>query len=109
MRTASLLLGEIEAMGVVFRAGGDWIQYRPKDALGPELVSQVREFKSEILAILRVREALAECRRLQALDLQIATGLDSDSLNTALGELYDACELKTNPEGFYWLIEPHEN
>ncbi len=94
-----------EARGVIFRTGEDWLQFKPRDAVEPELVSEIRRHKPEILAVLKVRQALACGRRLKAYDLLSETGLDHHSLYQALGELYDWYDLGGN----YWLVEPQVN
>ncbi len=109
MTPASQLIAEIEAKGVVFRTGEDWLQFRPRDAVEPELLSEIKRHKPEILAVLKVKHALAGGRCLTGRELLAETGLARSALYQSLGELYDWYEVSTDPDGFYWLVEPTVN
>jgi len=50
--TAQDLLATLQARGVRVRVVGDHLRLKPPAALSPELLAQVRELKSEIIAVL---------------------------------------------------------
>jgi hypothetical protein len=64
------LLAQVLSHGVTLRAEDDVLHYRPKRALPPELVDQLRARKAEVLALLRTEE-VAIAWRLQAMLPQI--------------------------------------
>ncbi len=51
------LLAQVLSHGVTLRAEGEVLHYRPKSALPPDLVEQLRARKAEVLALLRTEEA----------------------------------------------------
>ena len=53
------LLREIESRGVELVPAGDKLRFRPKAALTPELVEELRDHKAAILRVLGTREGLA--------------------------------------------------
>ncbi len=57
--TAEDLLTKIEGLGVVLRAAGDRLQYRPREAIAPELLDDLRANKQELLKLLRSRPSVA--------------------------------------------------
>ncbi len=50
--TAAALLAELTRQGIELQARGNRLRYRPRAALTPELVEQVRARKSELLSLL---------------------------------------------------------
>ena len=52
MTTADILI-EARLNGIELRAAGDRILYRPKGAVGPELLTAIRERKGELIAHLK--------------------------------------------------------
>jgi len=109
MTLASSVLEQIEASGVVVQPRGSHLLLRPKSRLSAELLEEVRANKAEILAMVKVRIALAAGERLSAHQLQTVTDLAAEDLYQVLGELYDGYEIGTDREGYYWLIEPAVN
>jgi len=107
--SASSLLEIAEADGVVFRAAEDRILFSPAGAIQPDVLTGLRQVKPRALAIIKIKEALGEGRRLTAKQLRNATQLRADLMYQALGELYDWYELDTNYDGEYWLVEPAIN
>jgi hypothetical protein len=57
---AETLLHELESRGVELRPAGDRLQYRPPEAVTPELLRELKEHKGEVLEILwgRVGDSL---------------------------------------------------
>lgn len=47
------LLERLKAAGVELKADGNRLKFRPVDAVGPEIVRELRVYKPELLAILR--------------------------------------------------------
>ena len=77
--------------------------FSPSEALEPEVLASLRKSRSEVLALVKVKQALGGGRRMKIHELRSETTLDTEPLYVALGELYDLHELKTNHDGFYWL------
>ena len=110
MTPASQLLSQVEALGVhVALSGSDRLILRPRSLIRPDLIERLRRHKGEILALLTVREVLAEGRKLTATELERKTRLEAGALYAALAELWDWYELDTDHEGHYWLVEPIVN
>lgn len=59
MTAAVELLSELKARGVELQAVGDRLRVRPVEAIGPELLEQVRQHKAEIITIITVLMATA--------------------------------------------------
>ena len=53
------VLAEVERRGVTLAPAGDKLRFRPKDALPPELVEELRAHKASILRLLTDREIAA--------------------------------------------------
>jgi len=109
MTVASEVLSEVEALGVAVRPHGSLLEVRPKSRLTDDLMQKLRAHKPGVMALVKVREALADGLRLSALQIQVATGLEYRELYAALGEFYDWYEVSTDLEGRYWLVDPPVN
>ena len=46
------LINNLARLGVTLVSDGDRLRYYPKDAVGPELVTRLREHKAEVLEIM---------------------------------------------------------
>lgn len=53
--TAATLLADLEARGVVLQARDDQIWFRPRNAVPTDLIDRLRQFKPDLLEILRRR------------------------------------------------------
>jgi hypothetical protein len=116
---AASLLATLSIRGVAVIPEGGFLRLRPRAALTPDLLAQVRDLKAEILALLttgtlrqlaaagawptreewRVLEALARVPGLTERQLLAATRLRFDLLANALGHLHLRREIKTSREG----------
>ena len=101
---AGALITELESKGVHLASHGDRLRLdAPRGVLTSALLRKVRVRKDQLLAVTKIREALAGRKRLTGKQLLACTGLSGDDLYGALDELYGARELQTNPEGLYWI------
>jgi len=109
MTPASELLSEVEARGVAVKRHGEFLELKPKSLLTAELLERIKTCKPQLLVLVKVREALANGRRLSALEIRAKTGLEHRELYEALGELYDWYEVDTDLDGRYWLVKQTVN
>lgn len=100
---AAEVLRTAQGRGLHLRAAGDRLRIRPADALDPNLRAQLLRFKPEVLPMVRVLDAL-DYGPMRRAELMRETGLDLGDLYGALGNLYDAGMVKTDPEGWYFLL-----
>ena len=63
MLTAAKVLSRVQGNGITLVPAGERLRFYPASALTPELVEELRQYKEDILAILRRREARSGARR----------------------------------------------
>jgi hypothetical protein len=120
---AATLLATLSMRGIVVTNAGRALRLRPRTALTPELLVQIRELKAELLALVtsgafellaaagawptadewRVLETLACVRRLTEPQLLGVTKLSPDLLARALSGLRLRAEIKATADGWLFL------
>ena len=105
MTGASHVLDQAQARGIDVRAAGKYLEISPKSRLTADLIRELKIHKADVLALVKIRQALSGYGAMTALQLEAATGLSYRDLYRAVGELYDLYELSLNAEGEFWLVE----
>lgn len=54
------VLAELDALGIELRPDGDRLRFRPQDLVTEALIARMRMCKTELLALVRQREAVAD-------------------------------------------------
>ncbi|GEM_PF-1890442 len=60
MNTADVMVGKLKARGIALEVHGDKLRWSPLDALSPEEVAELRQHKTELMAVLRHNDQTAE-------------------------------------------------
>lgn len=103
MSHAGEILQAAQSRGLELRVvdNGASIEYSPAEAADDRLVDEMRRHKPELITMLLILEAL-EYGPMKRHELMRETGLDT-GIYPALGALYDAGMVKTDPESWYYL------
>jgi hypothetical protein len=61
--TAATVMSELKKRGITLQAHGNSLRYRPRSAVGPELLERLRDHKAGIIRMLNERGGAAEARQ----------------------------------------------